>query len=45
MLKKVSDKLINHADFFDAEHKWSQKIKGLEEVNRELSKQIEKKEE
>ena len=29
MLKKISDKLINHADFFDAEHKWSHKIKGL----------------
>ena len=31
MMKKITEKLTNHADFFDAENKWKNKMKCLEE--------------
>ena len=44
ILKKINEKLTNHADYFDAERKWKAKLRGVEEINQELMKKMEKKE-
>lgn len=44
MLKKINEKVINNADFFDAQKKWQSKVRTLEESNAQLIKNIEKQE-
>lgn len=43
-VKKIQEKLTNNADFFDAEKKWKNKFRELEESNKELTKKVERKE-
>ena len=44
MLKKINEKVINNADFFQLQKKWQNKVKTLEESNSQLIKNIEKQE-
>jgi len=45
LLKKVQEKLVMNADYFESEKKWQRQLKAQEEAMQELKKKLEKTEE